>query len=117
MTCCFAFVLTLALYGDVLATYSGVWINGSGPVYSPVVTADFTGNATVKISNHNNLNVGFDLYDRNTGTVVANGTVKDKGEYRYIATFIKGRKYQLRLRCQEPVWNRTKCNAYGWFYQ
>jgi hypothetical protein len=87
-------------------------LSGSGPVYTSSMSP---GQRTVSVyvRNYNNLNVGWDLIDQGNGSVISNGTIKDAGSITRNATTHAGRAYKLRLRCQEPVWNNTKCNAYG----
>ncbi|KAM3099856.1 hypothetical protein ACKFKF_13495 [Phormidesmis sp. 146-12] len=92
--------------------YGVTFLSGSGPVFSDSLRP---GNRVVRvdISNHNNLNVGYDLIDQGDKTVVANGTIKDQGTVSKTATTLARRTYKLRLRCQEPRWNNTKCSASG----
>ncbi|MBD1373846.1 hypothetical protein IC620_15990 [Hazenella sp. IB182357] len=110
-----AFVLsilvTFSVQGEVFAGSTSVFLSGSGPVYSSNVSPGDT-SGKLYISNYTSLNVGFDLFDQN-GNKVANGTVKDYGDREYNVTFHSGKSYYLRLRCQEPIWNNTKCRAKG----
>lgn len=105
-----AFAFLFAFHGDVFAGSAYLTLNGSGPVYSKAFSP---GDRQIQLTiwNHNNLNVGFDVIDQGNGHVIANGTVKDRGTYRFYGTAHRGRTYKLRLRCQEPPWNKTKCNA------
>jgi hypothetical protein len=103
----------VAFHSAVYAGYVLVNLNGSGPVYTKAFSP---GERQVKfyITTYNNLNVGFDIIDQKNGSVIANGTIKDKGTRQGYATTHAGHSYKLRLRCQEPFWNRTKCNAQGY---
>ncbi len=87
-------------------------LSGSGPVYSSSMSPGQR-QVQVKITNFNSLNVGWDLIDQGDKSVISNGTITDKGYIGRSATAHKGRTYKLRLRCQEPVWNKTKCHAQG----
>ncbi len=98
--------------GPAFAAQYAVVLQGSGPVYTDAMQPGYR-NVRVTVYNHNNLNVGFDLIEQGTGTVIANGTIKDRGSASKIGTAHAGRRYMLRLRCQEPPWNHTKCNAAG----
>ena len=88
-------------------------LSGDGPVYSEVISSRIT-NVKVIINNNNNSNVGWDLIDQRSGQKIANGTMKDKGQLVRKAKIFEGRQYKLRLRCQDPIWNRTNCNASGY---
>ncbi|MEJ9230345.1 hypothetical protein LAV79_12820 [Peribacillus butanolivorans] len=95
------------------ATYADVYLSGSGPVYSNWINPRHS-TFFLKVYNNNNLNVGYDVFD-SKGRVVANGTIKDKGSiFKYVTD--NGLNYRVRLRCQEPWWNKTKCNAYAKIY-
>jgi hypothetical protein len=99
--------------GEAHAGQAGpLLLQGSGPVYTRAVKP---GARTVKVtvSNNNNFNVGFDLLDVRSGGKILNGTIKNRGNVTKLGTAHAGRTYHLRLRCQEPNWNHTKCNAEG----
>lgn len=107
-----ALAFMLSFHSTALAASYTVHLSGSGPVY----TSAFSPGArtvTVTVETYNNLNVGYDLIDQGSGAVIANGTIKDKGKRTVRATSHAGRTYKLRLRCQEPIWNNTKCSAKG----
>lgn len=102
-----AFIMVTFVYGEVSAASKTVYLNGSGPVYSGWIKGQ--GKMTIAITNNNNLNVGYDVFDTK-GNVIANGTITDK--YAVGRTIqSNGRSYRIRLRCQEPWWNDTKCWA------
>jgi hypothetical protein len=98
--------------GEARAGLTSVKLQGSGPVYTQAVKPG-EGTVTVAISNGNNLNVGYDLIDLRTGGKIVNGTIKKQGSVEKLGTAHAGRTYKLRLRCQEPPWNHTKCRAEG----
>jgi hypothetical protein len=100
------------LPGEASASHYSVRLNGSGPVYTETMKPGRT-TVTVTVSNRNNNNVGYDLIDQGNGNVIANGTIKSEGKVTKLGTAHDGRTYKLRLRCQEPRWNRTKCDAVG----
>ncbi|RAL21310.1 hypothetical protein DL897_16865 [Thermoflavimicrobium daqui] len=106
-----ALTFLLGLNGEAFAARHGVHLSGSGPVYTGWFSPG-SRTVTVSVETHNNLNVGFDLFD-NHGNAIANGTIKDKGKRVVKASTHRGNSYRLRLRCQEPRWNMTKCRAYG----
>jgi hypothetical protein len=87
-------------------------LSGDGPVTTSAMSP---GNKTmsVVVTNYNNLNVGWDLIDQGSKEEIANGTITDKGSVSRTARAHAGRTYRLRLRCQEPPWNKTKCHALG----
>ncbi|MDR6224055.1 hypothetical protein [Desmospora profundinema] len=109
-----ALVMTFSVYTEAGAASKRYEVNlsGSGPVFTEKFTP---GNrqVTVVVETYNNLNVGYDLMDTKDGTKIANGTIKKKGKIERKATAHRGRTYHLRLRCQEPPWNKTKCRAKG----
>jgi hypothetical protein len=94
------------------AATRSVVLSGDGPVVTRTMSP---GNrqVTVSITTYNNLNVGWDLIDQGSGDEIANGTITDQGTINRPATTHAGRTYRLRLRCQEPIWNKTKCHAKG----
>lgn len=96
----------------LLSGSADVYLVGSGPVYSKWVRS--SGTIQLYIRNYNNLNVGYDVFD-SKGRIVANGTITDAGNYGWNITN-NGLSYRVRLRCQEPFWNNTKCNARGTLY-
>ncbi len=87
-------------------------LSGSGPVYSSSMSPGQR-QVQVKITNFNSLNVGWDLIDQGSGSVISNGTITDSGNITRRATAHARRTYKLRLRCQEPFWNNTRCHASG----
>ncbi len=95
------------------APHGYISLDGSGPIFSDPLKPGQR-SVTVEISNYNNLNVGYDLIDQGDRTVIANGTITDYGSVQKFPTTLAGHTYKLRLRCQEPPWNNTKCNAAGW---
>jgi hypothetical protein len=104
--------------GQVLAGQVQVVLDGSGPVYAPAIKpadpgVSPTAGVTVTVSNGNNLSVGYDLIDQRSEATIMNGTVKGKRIIQKLGTAHAGRNYTLRLRCQEPPWNCTKCSAFG----
>ncbi len=107
-----ALLSTMFFQTTSYAASAEVHLSGDGPVYSRTISP---GNrqVSVSITNYNNLNVGWDLIDVGNGNEISNGTIKDRGTINRRATTLAGRTYRLRLRCQEPIWNRTKCNAKG----
>jgi hypothetical protein len=110
----FASALTLAasIHGEAHARTISVSLAGSGPVYTQAFSPGERA-INFKVDTRNNLNVGFDIIDQRSGAVIANGTIKDRGSRAGTASAHAGRTYKLRLRCQEPRWNRTKCSAVG----
>jgi len=94
------------------ATYGRILLSGSGPVFSDPMKPGGR-SVTLIVDNLNNLNVGYDLIDQGNNTVIANGTIKDKGNVTKTATALARHTYVLRLRCQEPPWNNTSCRAVG----
>ena len=114
----FPVALSLALLSTIFfqrISYAASYLvdlSGSGPVYTSTLSPGER-QVSVSINTLNNLNVGWDLIDQGNQNVISNGTIKDKGTINRQATTHAGHTYQLRLRCQEPIWNRTKCNAKG----
>jgi hypothetical protein len=112
LVCAIALSFVMSLSADARAGSVEVHLSGSGPV----TTSRFSPGSrtvTVRITNRNNLNVGWDLFDVRTGRPIANDTIKSRGQHVVRATTHSGRSYYLRLRCSEPPWNRTKCRATG----
>ncbi|WP_307435079.1 hypothetical protein [Bacillus sp. V2I10] len=113
MSLVLAFVVVISVYGEASAANQTVYLSpstGSGPRYSNWI--DGKGDSLFLIvENYTNKNVGYDVYD-SKGRVVANGTITDKGTVKKYVTN-NGYKYKVRLRCQEPWWNDTKCEAYS----
>ncbi len=107
--------LSTILYSRVSSSATinyNVQLSGSGPVYTSLMSPGAR-YVNVKIYNYNNLNIGWDLIDQGNQSVIANGTMTDEGNIVVGATTHTGRTYKLRLRCQEPTWNRTKCRGSG----
>lgn len=102
-------VVSVSIEANAANKYRRVYLNGSGPVYSNWLNPK--SHFRLYVYNSNNLNVGYDVFD-SKGRIVANGTIKDSGYINRTVTD-NGLKYRLRLRCQEPWWNKTKCNAFG----
>ena len=112
-----ACAIGVGMYGVVVGeAHAGqasvVRLAGSGPVYTQAVQPGKR-TVTVTITNYNSLNVGFDLIDLRTGGKIVNGTRTTAGTVQKRGTAHAGRTYKLRLRCQEPPWNYTKCRALG----
>jgi hypothetical protein len=105
--------VSVEAYAAVYATNASVYLSGSGPVYSNWINPRHS-NFKLKVYNYNNLNVGYDVFD-SKGRVVANGTIKDAGSISRTVTD-NGLNYRVRLRCQEPWWNDTKCHAKASIY-
>ncbi|MFD1707381.1 hypothetical protein ACFSCZ_11640 [Siminovitchia sediminis] len=102
--------VSVSVEANAANNYKHVYLSGSGPVYSNWLNPK--DHFKLYIYNSNNLNVGYDVFD-SKGRIVANGTIKDAGTITRSVTD-NGLKYRVRLRCQEPWWNKTKCNAFAY---